>query len=64
MKLAYEKLQNAYDKLRKEEADRSSKLQELMYLFISFKKYLLKKRMFLTFFVFFHQISTRNERTS
>jgi hypothetical protein len=36
MKLAYEKLQNDYDKLRKEEADRSSKLQELMYLFISF----------------------------
>jgi hypothetical protein len=32
MKLAYEKLQNDYEKLRKDEADRSSKLQELVYL--------------------------------
>ena len=30
MKLAYEKLKNDYDKLRKEEADRSLKLQELL----------------------------------
>jgi len=30
MKLAYEKLTHDYEKLRKEEADRSVKLQELM----------------------------------
>jgi kinesin family protein 5 len=30
MKLAYEKLTHDYEKLRKEEADRSIKLQELM----------------------------------
>jgi hypothetical protein len=40
MKLAYEKLQNDYEKLRKEEADRSSKLQELVYL----QKKLFEKR--------------------
>lgn len=33
IKLAYEKLQNDYEKLRKEEADRSLKLQELMFVF-------------------------------
>jgi hypothetical protein len=59
MKLAYEKLQNDYEKLRKEEADRSSKLQELVYL----QKKLFEKRFVFNKF-FFKKISTRNERTS
>ena len=32
IQLAFEKLQHDYDKLRKEETDRSARLQELMYV--------------------------------